>query len=150
MARVSLQPITLANWKTCISLSVDESQRDFVPSNLYSIAEAQFYPEARPLAIYNDSGTMVGFVMYGRDVVSGQWKIFRMMIDAAHQRQGYGDAAMRLVIDVIVQQPDAGEILICYKNPNQAARQLYTRLGFIEQSIDADGKVTAVLKVDEC
>jgi hypothetical protein len=48
-----------------------------LPSNLYSIAEAQFYPQAVPLAIYNEQDQMVGFVMYGVDVKSGKWKIFR-------------------------------------------------------------------------
>jgi diamine N-acetyltransferase len=145
--RVDLQPITVENWKTCIALSVSESQRGFVSSNLYSIAESQFYPDAQPFAVYNEFRQMVGFVMYGRDVFSGKWKVFRMMIDAPHQGKGYGRAAMEKIIAVISQQPDGDEILICYQNPNQAARCLYTGLGFTEQEIDESGKVTALLKI---
>lgn len=145
MASVTLQPITIHNWKDCIALKLHESQFDFVPSNLYSIAEAQFYPEARSRAIYNEGDEMVGFLLYGRDVLSGKWKIFRLMIDAVQQRRGYGRAAMEAAIAAISRQPDADAILICYHDANQPARQLYASFGFHEQSIDDSGKVTAIL-----
>ena len=145
MSDIILLPITLENWKQCIALAADESQREFVPSNLYSIAEAQFYPDARPLAIYNVDEQMVGFVMYGRDVFTGKWKIFRLMIDAIQQRKGYGRAAMEQVIHDIQQQPDGDEILICYHDTNEGARRLYGALGFVEQEIDETGKVAANL-----
>ncbi len=60
---VTLRPITVENWKECSDLAVDESQRELLPSNLYSIAEAQFYPEAQSRAIYNDRNEMVGYVL---------------------------------------------------------------------------------------
>ncbi len=142
---IHLKPITVNNWKECIDLSVADEQREFVPSNLYSIAEAQFYPEARPLAIYNDSNQMVGFILYGRDVSTQKWKIFRLMIDAAHQGKGYGGAAMYQIIAEIAQQPDGNEILVCYKDANQVARNLYGRLGFVEQGMDASGTASARL-----
>ncbi len=77
MTTVSLHQITVENWKECAGLTLHENQRNFVPGNLYSIAEAQFYPEAPTRAIYNESDEMVGFLLYGRDVLSGKWKIFR-------------------------------------------------------------------------
>jgi diamine N-acetyltransferase len=147
MPYITLEPVTVDNWKACIALSVHESQLDFVPTNLYSIAEAQFYPEARPLAIYNESGTLIGFTLYGRDVITQKWKVFRLMIDAAHQGRGYGCEAMRQIIAEIARQPAGDEILICYHDANEAARRLYARLGFVEQDVDDSGKVTALLRV---
>lgn len=143
---VSLQPVTLQNWKDCINLKLAPGQEAFLPSNLYSVAEAQFYLEARSRAIYNEAEALVGYALFGRDVFSGRWKVFRLMIDAAHQRKGYGEAAMRQIIDEIAQEPDGNEILICYHDPNQAARKLYAHLGFVEQEMDAAGKVTALLQ----
>ncbi len=144
---VRFEPITVANWKACIALELDESQRDFVPSNLYSIAESQFYPEARPLAIFNANdemiGQMVGFVMYGRDGVSGKWKIFRLMIDRQHQGHGYGRSAMLQVMAEIKAKPDGNKILICYHQLNVVARQLYASLGFVEESVNEQRVVTA-------
>lgn len=133
MTHIQLAPIAVENWKEAIALKVAPDQQAFVPENLYSIAEAQFYPEARALAIYNESEQMVGFALYGRDVQSGKWKIFRLMIDAAQQGKGYGRAAMSQLIAEIRQQPDCDEIWIAYQTENQAARQLYASLGFVEQ-----------------
>jgi diamine N-acetyltransferase len=70
-----------------------------------------------------------------------------MMVDAAYQGKGYGRAAMEQVITQIARQPDGNEILICYHHLNHAARKLYARLGFGEQSVDSKGIVTAVLKL---
>jgi len=145
---VALKPITAENWQECISLTVKEEQTDFVPSNLYSIAEAQFYPQAAPLVIYSEQDQMVGFVMYGVDEESGKWKIFRLMIDQAHQGKGYGRAAMEWVIKRLSAQPDCDEILIAYQIDNVTARQLYKRLGFIEETV-SDSKVTACLDLDK-
>jgi len=72
-------------------------EKGFLPSNLYSIAEAQFYDESEARAVYAD-GRMVGFVLYGRDAESGSWKIYRLMVDRGFQRRGYGRAAMEAVL----------------------------------------------------
>ncbi len=144
MVDICLQPITVHNWKTCIGLTLTDHQMDFVPGNLYSIAEAQFYPDACPLAVYNESGVMVGFVLYGRDVETGKWKIFRLMIEASQQGKGYGRAAMQKVMARIASQPDGGEMLVCYKDANHAARRLYAGLGFVEQNVDETGRATAL------
>lgn len=147
MTHITLAPITVENWKEAIALKVAPAQQAFVPENLYSIAEAQFYPEAKALAIYNDSEQMVGFALYGRDVQRGKWKIFRLMIDAAQQGKGYGRAAMVQLIAKIRQQPGCDEIWIAYQTDNHAARRLYVSLGFHEQS-DQVGNVTAKLSFD--
>lgn len=142
---IQLVEITKDNWKACAALSVAAQQADFVPANLYSIAESQFYPEARPLAIYNESQQMVGFILYGRDDTSGKWKIFRLMIDAAHQRKGYATAAMKLILALLAQKSDGQEVLIRYHVKNNAARHLYAGLGFVEIATE-DNVATAVRK----
>lgn len=148
MTKVFLKPISADNWQACIGLKVTDEQADFLPSNLYSIAEAQFYPQAVSLAIYSEQDQMVGFVLYGVDVESGKWKIFRLMIDQAQQGKGYGRAAMEQVIERLSAQPDCDEILIAYQTDNDAARRLYASLGFIEETVN-DGKVTACLDPDK-
>jgi len=148
MRNVILRSITVENWKECIELQVCDDQKDFIPSNLHSIAEAQVYPRAVSLAIYNDEDQMVGFAMYGVDEVSGKWKVFRMMIDRAHQGNGYGRAAMEAVIERLAGRPDCDEILIAYKLTNEAARELYADLGFVEQGV-SDGLVRARLDLEK-
>lgn len=143
--QVILAPITAANWKECIALQLTAGQANFVPSNLYSIAEAQFYPDACSLAIYNGAGCMIGYALYGVDNETRLWKILRFMIDAAHQGRGYGRAAMQQLIAQLRQRSHGQPILICYKADNLVAKSLYASLGFVEQSTDESGKVTAQL-----
>ncbi|MCB0111884.1 MAG: GNAT family N-acetyltransferase [Caldilineaceae bacterium] len=144
--QIQLAPVTAENWKACIALEVAPDQKDFLPTNLYSIAEAQFYAEARSTAIYNEVDHLVGYALYGRDLATGKWKIFRIMIDRSHQGKGHGEQAMRAIITTIADEPDGDEILISYKMYNLVARALYAKLGFVEQRVDEQGQVTAILK----
>jgi hypothetical protein len=41
---ISLKPLTVSTWKARVKLKPLETQKNFPPGNLYSIAEAQFYP----------------------------------------------------------------------------------------------------------
>jgi diamine N-acetyltransferase len=132
MGKIELRPITADNWKACIALAVDEAQQHFVPSNLYSIAEAQFYPEARSRAIYCSAQVLVGYVLYGIDGANGRWKVFRLMIDRRYQGQGYGRAAMSYVIADIAGQPNGTCILVSFHQHNRPAHQLYHSLGFTD------------------
>ena len=146
---VRLEPVTIENWKACIALELAPNQKDFLPSNLYSIAEAQFYAEAKSNAIYNLQGQLIGYVLYGRDIYTEKWKIFRIMIDKCHQGQGYGKSAMQAIIAQITREPDGHEILISYHDDNQVARELYAKLGFVEQQTNLDSQVTALLTLDK-
>lgn len=144
MPDISLQPITVDNWKACINLRLNDEQEGFLPSNLYSLAESQFYPDARRYAIYSADHHMVGFVLYGKEVTSGAWKIFRLMIDRAFQQRGYGTATMYAVLERIAAEPGSDAIRISYQRANTPAARLYQRLGFVECE-EVNGKVTAVL-----
>jgi diamine N-acetyltransferase len=143
MTTVTLEPITVDNWEECAALEVKPEQGAYIPSNLRSIAAAQFYPDTDAVAIYAGE-EMVGFAMYGLDVVSGKWKIFRLMIDGAHQNKGYGRAAMEQIVERLAARPDCDEILICYRPTNDVARRLYASLGFVEREVEED-KITAHL-----
>lgn len=146
-AKVHLEPVTVANWKVCVALELAPGQEKFLPSNLYSIAESQFYKQSKSKAVYNEKDQLVGYALFGRDISNNKWKIFRLMIDKSHQGKGYGESAMKEIIEQISKEENGNEILICYQDDNDAARSLYARLGFVEQEIDAEGKVTALLRV---
>ncbi|MCM3340102.1 GNAT family N-acetyltransferase [Paenibacillus sp. MER TA 81-3] len=128
---ISLVDVTVDNWKNCIQLSPKEEQRNFVASNLYSIAQSKVEPNLKPCAIYAED-TMTGFVMF--DTVpypdDGCHWIMRFMIDAAYQGQGYGTAALQTVIDTLKQEYKATAIRISYVPDNTVARDLYVKLGF--------------------
>jgi diamine N-acetyltransferase len=146
MTTISLRPITVENWRDCIALSVAPEQERFVASNLYSLAETRFNPEKRPCAIYADE-TMVGFVMYGRDLDDGRYWIVRFMIDHREQGKGYGKAALRLVTERLATFTDCDAILLDYETENVAARRFYGGVGFRETGTDAAGQIIAALDV---
>ncbi len=137
---VSLLPLTASNWKECAALSVGDSQRGFLPEGLSSIVEAQLYDGARLRAVYAGGG-MVGFVLYGRDVAGGSWKVYRFMVDRAYPGRGHGRAA---VISELADLRECSEVLVSYQRDNAVARSLYAGLGFEERSCEG-GKATAFL-----
>ena len=143
-SKVALRPVQADNWQDCIALEIDPDQEGWIPSNLYSIAEAQFYPQSRSRAVYTLDGRLVGYTLFGRDIHSGSWKIFRLMIDRSCQRQGFGKGALSQVLEEIAREPDGDRVLICCQEDNQAARRLYAQFGFEEKGTDTEGKVTAV------
>lgn len=140
MAEIRLRPITKENWQACTNLRVARSQEAFVASNLFMIAEAQFYPPITIRAIYSGM-TLVGIISYGfRDtadpddpILGWTWQIFRFMIDQDYQGRGLGLAAMRATIATIVASPKhrpGDPLFLTYRPENEAAARLYARLGF--------------------
>ena len=83
------------NWLECIQLHSQEDKH--IASNLYSIAEAQFYDKANSQAIVVD-GKMVGYAMYGEDEDdSTLYWIDRLMIGKEHRRCGYASLALQKI-----------------------------------------------------
>jgi diamine N-acetyltransferase len=129
---VSLRAIDKNNWKACAELKISASQKDFLPNNLYSIAESQFYKGSCSRAIYANSD-LVGYALYGLDEATSHWKIFRLMIDARFQGKGYGREVMKLILEDI-RQEKAKVVLVRYNLENEIARKLYEGFGFREIS----------------
>ena len=49
--KVKLAKVTSDNWDAVVELELGAGQEDLVASNFYSVAEAQFGPDARPRAV---------------------------------------------------------------------------------------------------
>jgi diamine N-acetyltransferase len=142
--KITLREITPNNWETCIKLNVDLRQKEFVVSNLYSLAQAKFQPAWTPLAIYC-AETMVGFTMIGPDTRDNNYWIFRLMMDAAYQNRGYGRAAMQKLIWQLAALPDCRGIKTCYVPENKMAEMFYRSMGFEQTDLIEDGEVVLQL-----
>ncbi|MBZ9889581.1 GNAT family N-acetyltransferase [Mesorhizobium sp. BR1-1-3] len=139
---IRLVAVTRANRALVAALELAPEQRDFLASNSESLEEAETDEGARPRAIM--AGTrVVGFLMY--DASDNEALVYRFMIDRAHQGKGYGKAALRALLDEIGNLDHIREVSICYEPENEAARHLYRAAGFVEQGIDEDGEMIAVL-----
>ena len=157
-----LEQVNGKNVWDILKLTVEEDQKNFVANNDISIIEAYTAITANgyafPFGIYENE-TPVGFLMIGFDIddywddapsiAKGNYNLWRLMIDKAYQRKGYGKEAVQLALDFIKSFP-CGKAEYCwlsYEPENEAARQLYRSFGFSETG-DTDGEeLIAVLRL---
>jgi diamine N-acetyltransferase len=128
-AKVALRRITGKTVREICNLSVSEEQKRFVASNAVSIAQAHFAKSAWFRAIYAGK-TPVGFVMLAEDPKHGKQYLWRFMIDARHQKKGYGAKALVLVIRHVKKDPKARALYLSVVRGKGSADGLYKRFGF--------------------
>jgi diamine N-acetyltransferase len=134
---VTLREITSSNETAVRALRVAPEQDRFVSSVATSLHEAEATPRARPWhrAIYAGEQP-VGFVMLSYDMPPGdpdqpyRYFLWRLLIDARHQGQGYGRAAMDLVIEHLRGRPNATELVTSVHPGPRSPGPFYRRLGF--------------------
>lgn len=151
---IELRPVTKDNWGALIKLKVREDQKNFVASNLYSIAQAQFGDEYEghwdlyPFGIY-DGDAPVGFLMYGINIDHSGHQAFiqRLMVDEKFQGRGYGRFGMEAILETFRANELIKVVGISYEPENEGARKLYASLGFVETGRIIEDEVEAVLKL---
>ncbi|MFW1842464.1 GNAT family N-acetyltransferase [Acinetobacter pittii] len=130
---INLKNLNRENWIQCAKLSLDESQKDYVASNVYSIAESKVEEHYCPRVIcFNDE--VVGFLMYCVEIDPPDetlfW-LFRLMISQDNQVKGYGTKVLQIAIDEMAAK-GAKRIRTMYKSSNYVAGKLYKKMGFRE------------------
>ncbi|MGX1828165.1 GNAT family N-acetyltransferase [Paenibacillus taichungensis] len=155
---ITLRKITLDNRRSIFNLEVSEEQRQYVASNLSSVASCYVLAtnggSPFPLAIYADEQP-VGFVMItygitGYDlpvIADNNYCILRLMIDKQHQSRGYGREALKKILEFIRTFP-AGPARYCwipYSPDNLAAKKLYESFGFHENGEVCHDELITVL-----
>jgi diamine N-acetyltransferase len=126
---IALLPIDRDNWHECIKLTLTPEQEAFLPSNLFHVAEARFYPEWTLLGVYAGS-RMVGFAMYGLDPDDGTVNFLHFMIEGKEQGKGYGKAALDALLRKIHQEYPGQDVWLSLHPQNTAAIRLYKTYGF--------------------
>ncbi len=127
-----------SNREECLNLRVFPSQEHLVASNSRSLAWAAASQSCVPVGVLLDD-SMIGFAMYeprGSTVFS----LHRFMIDAVHQRQGLGHAAMRLIMQKMFAE-GAETIYLSFRPENEGAKALYEKLGYVFHIEEPDGEV---------
>lgn len=144
---VTLRSIDRDNWHECIRLALTPEQEGFMPSNLFHIAEARFYPAWTLLGVYAD-GRMVGFAMYGLDPDDGTVDLIHFMIDGREQGKGYGKAAIEQLLRKIRKEYPDQDLWLSLHPQNTAAIRLYEGFGFEFQVIglETDDEVFMCLR----
>lgn len=152
MAEVKLQKISKENWRVCVRLKVADDQQNFVATNAVSLAQAAYETNWRPHGVYVDD-EMVGFIMFGLEEYQGKdvWDIIRVMTAEDHQGHGYGRQAIEEVLKIMQADPSpATDVYISFLPDNDAARHVYSKLGFVDVGLTPDGsEVLMHLKISK-
>jgi diamine N-acetyltransferase len=157
-----LEKINGKNVWDILKLSVNDSQNEFVAGNDISIIEAYTAITANgyayPFGLYIDD-ILVGFLMIGfdkddywedaPDVATGNYNLWRLMIDKKYQHKGYGRQAVKLALDFVKTFPcgPAEYCWLSYEPENQIAKELYASFCFAETGEYDGEELIAVLKL---
>jgi diamine N-acetyltransferase len=144
---VMLREITKDTLYAVCRLQVAAEQREYVADNAFSIAQAHFEPKAWFRAIYADE-TPVGFVMLSDDPDLPEYFLWRLMIDAAYQGNGFGRRAIALLVEHVRTRPAARELLVSYHPGPHSPREFYLKQGFCDIDRIEDGEVVLSLPLD--
>lgn len=131
---IRLEDITQENFSECISLEVNEGEKNYVSSNVKSIAESKIWPFWIPKAIYSEI-TMVGFLMYAKDYEDGKLDICRLMIDKKYQGKGFGKKALKVMENISRNDKGINRIVVHVVNENIKAKSIYLKYGFVDKKI---------------
>ena len=147
--RICLKPVDENNFLDVFNLKLGEGQERFVSHPIRSLAQAYVYRnQCQPFAIY-DGETAVGYVMVIYDEDIPEYDIWHMMMDVSRQGNGYGKAALQLVLDYIRKKPfgDSNRVaLTCHKD-NANALALYKHMGFEWTGTEDEDEVELALTV---
>ena len=150
--QVALREITADTVRAVVALSVSESQTRFVAPNAVSLSQALFSRTAWYRAICLGVQP-VGFVMLADDSLieplpaQPEIVVWRFMVDARHQRQGIGRAAMRLVIDHARSRRVFDSLKLSHVPGEGGPEPLYRSLGFVPTGKVEDGEVEMALRL---
>src|SRR5262245_50687192 len=136
-APLELREVTDAKGSAVLALSVRPDQQRFVGTVTGALEDAAGWPQAKPWyrAVYADDEP-VGFVMLSWDVapqppvIIGPWFLWKLLIDVAHQGNGYGSQVVERVAE-LVRAEGTGELLTSYVEGDGTPWPFYARLGFV-------------------
>jgi len=124
-------------------------QRRFRTNILLTVLQSR-HPAVTTFTIHRspDEPKPIGYVMLVHANEPTQWIIERLTIDREHQRQGYAYAVADQLIDEIHSFENSEMVVARYHPDNDAARQLFAKLGFKEREKRMRGQVVALLEFE--
>lgn len=148
----NVREVARDNAEALMALDVAAGQRRFVAPVARSLAQAAYESAARPLGLY-DGETPVGFLLLydarqNQDEPAEQLYVWRLMVDARHQRLGLGRAAMAWVI-AEARRLGLREVGLSHVMEPGHAGPFYEKLGFRYTGVVKDGEHKMLLTLGE-
>lgn len=145
-ANVTLREVTRDTVREICNLRAGPGQQGFVAPNAISIAQAYFDRErAWFRAVFADE-TPVGFVMLSDDPEKPEYFLWRFMIDARYQRNGFGSRAIEILVDHVRTRPSAISLFTSVVPGDGTPGPFYEGLGFVYTGEKDEGEL--VMRLD--
>jgi diamine N-acetyltransferase len=140
---IRLEPLTPDNEARVRGLRRASGQERFVKTVEESLSDAQPHPEAWLRAAY-DADELVGFVMLWDSFDKLGHMLWRLLVDAGHQRRGHG----RAIVDAVAQHvraQGATTLKVSAHEGDGGPRPFYESLGFVPTGEFAGDEVVFAL-----
>jgi histidinol dehydrogenase len=129
----SVKPVDAGNVDEVLKLQVAAGQRGLVASVERSLAQVAYEPAGRAVAMY-DGDVPVGMMLLydarqDKERPASQLYLWRILVDAQHQRRGYGRLAMSWLIDE-ARRMGVAEVGLSHVEREGHAGPFYEKLGF--------------------
>ena len=135
---IRLEEITPDNWR--LGLSVREEQKKYVANSARLLARAYAYRNSRSNAFVIYYGeTPVGMALYYD--LEDSYNFSQFFIDERYQGRGYGYKAAEMIIQMMKADGVFDKVVLCYVDGDEAAKQLYLKLGFTHTGEIEEGEV---------
>jgi histidinol dehydrogenase len=146
----SVCPVDADNLDAVLKLQVAPGQRPFVATVERSLAQVAYEPAGRALAFF-DGDTAVGMMLLydarrDKKKPADQLYVWRLLVDARHQRRGYGRLAMAWVV-AEAQRLGMKEVGLSHVFKDGHAGPFYAKLGFTYTGEVDDGEHKMLMRL---
>ena len=145
--KMEIRPVTLENLDAVVALEVSPEQTGLVADNLYTIAQAGMASDSICRVAYVDDEP-VGFFAVQKVPSSKQRYIWRYMVDARHQGQGFGKRMMAALLSDLFSDPNVELVHLTVVRKPGCAEPFYEKCGFSATGEQIGGEWRMVLPRD--
>ncbi len=147
----SVRPVDAANLAAVMKLEVAAGQRRFVATVPVSLAQVAYEPAGRAVAMFDGDEAVGMMLLYDarldKDEPDEQLYVWRLLVDARHQRRGYGRLAMQWVVDE-ARRLGLKSVGLSHVDLPGGPQAFYASLGFSYTGEVDDGELKMVLMLD--
>jgi diamine N-acetyltransferase len=137
---VHLEEINKENYNRVVRLEVKEEQKEVIATNLEPLAQAYACRDIAMAFAVCDDEKVVGFILLQADKKDCFYYIWRIMIGKEFQGKGFGEKALLLAVEVLINK-GAKVIHMSHQTNNYAPSKLYQKIGFKYTGEIEDGEV---------
>ncbi len=146
----SVRPVDGGNLDAVLKLQVAAGQRQFVAHVDRSLAQVAYEPAGRALALFDGEEAVGLMLLYDarldKEMPAQQLYLWRLLVDARHQKRGIGRLAMAWVLEE-AKRWGVAEVGLSHVQAPGSAGPFYQKLGFTYTGEVDNGEHKMILKL---